>query len=139
MKLLEKLNPIAMMSRRAGLNDPPTPSQAPPSEGGDDDNYTTLKANEAHALAAGRAVGPGALAVAEAAVGLWERCMSAVSLEPAEPRVTAQVLALAGRELAVRGESLWLIRAGGLIPVASFASRHRSRSGRKRYAGVLRM
>ena len=52
---------------------------------------------------------PAALAVLEAAAGLWSRAFAAARLEPEIPAVTPTVLAMIGRELIRHGESLWVL------------------------------
>ena len=77
------------------------------------------------AQAAGTTAGdPGAIASLEACAGLWSRAFGAARLEPDIPAVTPAVLALIGRDLIRRGESVhWLdLEAGApaLRPVGSW-------------------
>ena len=64
------------------------------------------------AMAAGTAAGPldaSTVAAAEIAAGLWERAMSAGRSD----RLSAAQLAIIGRHLVTRGESVWLVPVGG--------------------------
>ena len=62
------------------------------------------------AQAAGTSAGdPGAIAALETAAGLWARSLAAATITPAVPALTADVLALIGRDLIRRGESVFAI------------------------------
>ena len=70
------------------------------------------------AQAAGTAAGdPGAIAALETAAGLWARSLAAATITPAVPALTADVLALIGRDLIRRGESVHAIEVEAGAPV----------------------
>ena len=70
------------------------------------------------AQAAGTVAGdPNAIAALETAAGLWARAFAAARLEPAVPAVTPAVMALIGRDLIRRGESVFSISIEGGAPV----------------------
>ena len=73
------------------------------------------------------AVDAGSLALAEAAVGLWERSLSSATVEPQNNRLAGlnpSMMALAGRSLAVSGNLVLAIQLDGaqvkLTPAADF-------------------
>ena len=70
------------------------------------------------AQAAGTSAGdPGAIAALETAAGLWARSLAAATVTPAVPALTADVLALIGRDLIRRGESVFAIEVEDGAPV----------------------
>ena len=91
--------------------------------------------------AEGRIPDPGALAVAEACAGLWERALSSATVAPmstALSPLTPHLLALIARGLASRGEFLALLRVGEmtglrLVPGSSFDVRGSSDMSMWRY------
>ena len=86
-------------------------------------SYTDAFVSALVSQAAGTTNGdPAALAVLEAAAGLWSRAFAAARLEPEIPAVTPAVLAMIGRDLIRRGDSLFLIGEAGdaLRPVGSW-------------------
>ena len=58
-------------------------------------------------------------ATAQGAVSLWEHGLSVADVTGTD-MLTHQVLGIAGRSLALRGEALFLIRDSGLVPVAEY-------------------
>ncbi len=58
---------------------------------------------------------------AQACVSLWEGAFTMADVEGTDVLDRA-IMALTGRSLALRGESLWLIRDGDLVPVADWAA-----------------
>ena len=77
--------------------------------------------------AQGKSVDAGSLALAEAAVGLWERSLSSATVEPQNNRLAGlnpSMMALAGRSLAVSGNLVLAIQLDGaqvkLTPAADF-------------------
>ena len=89
-------------------------------------NYTDRVVNEILARATGAAVDPGAIAATEAAVGTYGRCISSATLTPQNPitaSVTPEILALAGRGLATRGNAIFVIEIeAGAVRLAPCAS-----------------
>ena len=81
--------------------------------------------SEILARASGAAVDSGAIAATEAAVGMFERCISSATVTPQNPMtqaVTPEVLALAGRGLATKGNALFVIEVeGGAVRLAPVA------------------
>ena len=70
------------------------------------------------AQAAGTTAGdPGAIAALETAAGLWSRSLAAATVTPSVPALTADVLALVGRDLIRRGESVFAIEVEQGAPV----------------------
>lgn len=79
-------------------------------------DYTEQVMAEAEARAIGNKTDAGALAVAEACVGLWERCLASATVEPPGNRLAAltpALLALVGRSLAVTGNLVCRISVQG--------------------------
>ena len=83
--------------------------------------------NRIEAEAGGTVADPGALAIAESCIGLWERAIQAATVTPASMAllpVNPVVLALAGRSLAARGEFVAIIDTSGdglkLIPASGW-------------------
>ena len=108
----------------------PPADQAPPDEGngGGSTDYTNAVLDALLDRAAGKAVDPGSLAVAESCIGLWERCLASAEVSPMNNRLsglTPQHLALAGRELAARGNALFKIEikdgAVELVPASTLS------------------
>ncbi len=91
-------------------------------------DYTDKVIEYIERQAAGLNADPTALMLVAACAGIWERCIAAATVEPASGAlagVTPQMLALAGRDLALRGNSIWAIQvtpAGQvlLVPASSF-------------------
>ena len=76
-------------------------------------DHTEKRIAEAFKRVSGYAGNAGALAVAEACVGLWERALASATVTPDNRRMTGvspQFLALAGRTLAAKGEIVAAIR-----------------------------
>ena len=88
-------------------------------------NYTDTVVEALLARASGAAVDSGAIAATEAAVGMFERCISSATVTPQNPMtqaVTPEVLALAGRGLATKGNALFVIEVeGGAVRLAPVA------------------
>ena len=91
-------------------------------------SYTDIVLDSLFDRAAGRTLDAGSLAVAEACIGLWERCLASATVEPMNNRLsgmTPQHLALVGRELASRGNSLFKIEvkngAVELVPASTLS------------------
>ena len=88
-------------------------------------NYTDRVVSEILARASGAAVDSGAIAATEAAVGMFERCISSATVTPQNPMtasVTPEILALAGRALASRGNFVAVIEVeGGAVRLAPVA------------------
>ena len=89
-------------------------------------NYTDLAVNSLVAAASGVGDG-GTLAVSEACARWWSSALTSASVAPDVPALaglTPSTLALIGRELFHRGESLFTINVIGgqvqLLPVSSF-------------------
>ena len=94
---------------------------------GESTSYTSLVLDSLLDRAAGR-VDAGSLAVAEACIGLWERCLASATVEPMNNRtsgLTPQHMALVGRELATRGNALFKIEvkdgAVELVPASTLS------------------
>ena len=92
-----------------------------------EDGYTARAVAAAEAEAAGGRVDAGALAVAEACIGLWERCLASATVDPMNNRLsglTPALLALAGRNLATTGNLVLAIRVDmgmvKLLPASHF-------------------
>ena len=91
-------------------------------------DYTSTILDALLDRAEGKAVDPASLAAAETCIGLWERCLASIEVSPMNNRlmgVTPQHLALAGRELATRGNSLFkiVVRDGAveLLPASTLS------------------
>ena len=88
-------------------------------------NYTDRTISEILARATGTAADPTAIAATEAAVGTYGRCIASATLTPQNPltaSVTPEVLALAGRGLATKGNALFVIQVeGGTVRLAPVA------------------
>ena len=106
---------------------PRNAEQDPPQEGGQRADYTDSATAALVAQSSGVAVEPGALALAEACAGLWERALSSATVEPMNNRLAGlspAFLAVAGRSLAVKGNLCARIVVEGsrvlLIPASVF-------------------
>ena len=77
------------------------------------ESYTDQRVAAAVARATGET--PAGVAAVEAAVGMWERAFASARSET----LTAAQLALIGRSLLLRGESVWHIGRGGRLAPAS--------------------
>ena len=104
------------------------------------DDATRILIEAADREVRGLAVEPAQLAVAEACIGLWERCIASATVEPDSMElagVTPGVLALAGRALATGGNALFQIEVAGsmvtLTPASSWDPRGGYRTESRRY------
>ena len=101
------------------------PWQKVEASAGGTQQHTATAVAELEARAAGSSVPPETLALAEACIGLWERCLASAGIGPGDIElggVSAHMLALAGRALALRGNAVFAIRVRGagveLVPAA---------------------